>query len=154
MVNVLSKKKIWVTVTHVASWVILFSLPALLRPDFSTYDDPKYKEELQLLKNILQFLKVWLVGFFYLNSQILIPKFAYKQQYGRYVLAIAGVLLLLLAIDWTLFSSIVPGIPYRLRNFLFFNIFPLIFILVASGTYRLVIDRIEADQREKNRDVS
>jgi len=151
MVNVLSKKKIWATVTHVASWVILFSLPALLRPDFSTYDDPKYKEELQLLKNILQFLKVWLVGFFYLNSQILIPKFAYKQQYGRYVLAIAGVLLLLLAIDWTLFSSIVPGIPYRLRNFLFFNIFPLIFILVASSTYRLVIDRIEADQREKNR---
>jgi sensor histidine kinase YesM len=151
MGNALSRKKIWVTAAHVASWVILFSLPALLRPDFSTYDDPKYKEELQLLKSIMQVMKIWLIGFFYLNAQVLIPKFIYKQQYGRFVLSIAGVLLLLLAIDWTIVKTVVPDIPYRLRNFLFFNIFPLTFMLVASSTYRLVIDRIKSDQREKDR---
>lgn len=151
MANSLSRKKIWVAFIHALSWVILFSLPTLLRPDFSVYENPKYQSELQLLKNIMHVMKIWLVGFFYLNVQVLIPRYVYKQQYGRYVMAIAGFLLLLLTIDWTLFSTLLPGIPYRLRNFLFFNIFPLIFILVASSTYRLVKDRIESDRREKDR---
>lgn len=145
-----SRKSGLVVLVHSISWVILFTLPSLLRPDFSDFNDPRYQSEIQLLKSIMQFMKLWLVGFFYLNAQLLIPRFAYKQQYGRYALSILGFLLVLLAIDWLLFRSLVPDIPYRLRNFLFFNIFPLTFMLVASSTYRLVIDRIESDRRRKD----
>jgi hypothetical protein len=140
-----------VVFVHIASWVILFTLPALLRPDFSAFEAPGKKAAFELLKTISYFSKLWWIGFFYLNAQLLIPEFAYRQQYGRYGLSILFTLLFLLGIDRLLFWLVLPELPYNLRNFLFFNLFPLIFMLAASTTYRLVVDRINTAKREQDR---
>ena len=136
---------------HAISWVILFSLPALLRPDFSDFNEQKLRPVAELVKTLMMYMKIFWVAFFYVNAKFFIPRFIYRQRIWNYVAAVAGVFLLLFTIDSLLFHFLLPEIPYRFRNFLFFNLFPLIFMLVASTTYRLVIDKIESDRREKDR---
>jgi hypothetical protein len=136
---------------HAFSWTILFSLPSLLRPDFTDYNKIQLKSVESVIKLITGIMKLFWVAFFYLNAKLFIPKLIYRKRYPAYVAAVLGILLLLLAIDILLFHLMVPDLPYRFRNFLFFNVFPLLFMLVASTTYRLVIDRIASERKEKDR---
>jgi sensor histidine kinase YesM len=142
----------WVTVVlHVLTWAIMFSLPYLLKPDRSA-DDPKDYERHKQAFIILFFIVhlLWL-ALFYLNAFLFIPKLAYRRKIGMYVLAIAASVAVMLLIDIAYFRIFIPGVNFRIYNYFAFNTLPVVFVLIASTAYRLIIDRIKARQREKDR---
>ncbi len=142
----------WVTVVlHVLTWAIMFSLPYLLKPDRSA-DDPKDYERHKQAFIVLFFIVhlLWL-GLFYANAFFFIPALAYRRKVGLYVLAIAASVALMLVIDVLYFHLFIPGVNFRVYNYFAFNTLPIVFVLIASTAYRLIIDRIKARQREKDR---
>jgi sensor histidine kinase YesM len=140
----------WVTaVLHGLTWAIMFSLPYLLKPDRSA-DDPKDYERHKQAFIVLFFIVhlLWL-ALFYLNAFLFIPKLAYKRNVGMYILAIAASIALMLLINIAYFRLFIPGVKFRIYNYFAFNTLPIVFVLIASTAYRLIIDRINARQREK-----
>jgi sensor histidine kinase YesM len=142
----------WVTVLlHALTWAIMFSLPYLLKPDRSA-DDPKDYERHKQAFIVLFFIVhlLWL-ALFYLNAFLFIPKLAYRRKSGMYLLAIAASVGLMLLLDIAYFRLFLPGVTFRIYNYFAFNTLPIVFVLIASTAYRLIIDRINARQREKDR---
>ncbi|HVZ57148.1 MAG TPA: histidine kinase [Chitinophagaceae bacterium] len=143
----------WVNVLlHLAAWLLLFSLPFLLRP---SYDSGKPREvnqdqtfflALYLLNDLL------LIGLFYLNAYVLMPGLLGLRRYARYF----GALILYFAgfnfIDWILFRVFMVHHEYQFRNSLLISVFPYIFIMACSLTYRLVRDKAKADRSLKERE--
>ncbi len=133
----------WFRITlHIAVWVILFSLPYLLRP--GVHEKVSAHE---LLGNILgDFI---FIGFFYLNAYVLAPAFLSKRYYWRYVLAVvasyAGVLLL----QGLLFIEFRRPDQKEFWQHGIFLFFLFLFFLAVSITYRLIADQIEADRCAK-----
>src|SRR3982751_6503043 len=86
-----TRQKKWLTILiHAAAWVLLFSLPYLLRP---SYDASEHKHGPQETDATISFLMarvtdLMLIGFFYLNAGMLVTRLLYKKKYLLYLLGI------------------------------------------------------------------
>ena len=146
-----TKNVVIITLAHVISWAILFSLPILLKPDFSEYDASVLDGYKQELKFIFFFTKTFWIGFFYFNVNYLIPHYFNSQKFYTYIAGVFSYVFLLFIIDRGLFYIMLPKeAPYHLANFLFFNLFPLLFIFAISSAYRLIVDRIETKRKQQD----
>lgn len=135
---------------HIIGWSLLFSLPFLLKPDFSQFKTQlieQYRTELTISNIIIRIL--W-VGLFYLNTLVLIPRYIYTRSYTRYIFLLLVCIIGVWLVDFSLFYFMMPLLEYIPKNFIFFNFFPLMMMLVASTAYRLLIDRMEAKQKEQD----
>jgi sensor histidine kinase YesM len=142
----------WVNVVlHTLTWAIMFSLPYLLKPDRSTNDPKDYEQHKEAFIVLFFIVHLLWLALFYLNAFLFIPKFAYKRKVGLYILAIVASVAIMLLIDIAYFRLFIPGVNFRIYNYFAFNTLPVVFVLIASTAYRLIIDRINARQREKDR---
>ena len=144
-----SKK--WMTVLlHIAAWLLLFSLPFLLRPSMN--NRPPNQEQqtgITILRYILNDLIY--VGFFYLNAAVLIPKFIYRRRYRDYAI-IAGIAFpCVLFLTWLIFFKLMGMPGFNLSGHILFNFFFFLFFLAGSTAYRMIKDRTRTDRiaREK-----
>jgi sensor histidine kinase YesM len=145
-----SKK--WVNVLlHAAAWVLLFSLPYLLRPSLNEGRVQRPEPPLMHLRYAINNLIY--VGFFYLNALWLIPHFIYKRKYKQWAAIIIVCFLSILFITWlTLFLLMEQGqSTFNVRGHILFNFFFFLFFLTSSTAYRMIKDRARADRiaREK-----
>ncbi len=141
-----SKK--WVVVfLHAAAWVLLFSLPALLRPAYN-HEEPARPDAVSpsLIFLISCIMDATWMAFFYLNALLLMPKLTYKRKYWQY----AGIQLVIVA--WILTQSVFffkfqirPGEHFDIRRPGLFNFFIYLFMLTSSTAYTLIRDKIKAD---------
>jgi two-component system, LytTR family, sensor kinase len=142
----------WVNVVlHALTWAIMFSLPYLLKPDRSTNDPKDYEQHKQAFIVLFFIVHLLWLALFYLNAFLFIPKLVYKRKVGMYILAIVAAVAVMLLIDIVYFQLLIPGVNFRIYNYFAFNTLPVVFVLIASAAYRLIIDRINARQREKDR---
>lgn len=126
---------------HIAVWVVLFTLPFLMRPG---REIPSAHELLGYILGNSTF-----IAFFYVNAYLLVPALLSRRFYWRYVFAvIAGyaVVVLLQLILFVYFhrpeqKSFLPHVLFLFFLFLFF--------LATSMAFRLIGDQIIADQRAK-----
>ena len=140
----------WVTVfLHGLTWAIMFSLPYLLKPDRSADDPRDYERHKQAFIILFFIVHLFWLALFYLNAFLFIPRFAYRRKPGIYILAIAVSIGLMILADIAYFRLFIPGVRFRVINYVAFNTLPIVFVLIASTAYRLIIDRIKARQREK-----
>lgn len=142
-----SKK--WVSVLlHIAAWLLLFSLPFLLRPSMNNRP-PEEHSTLSLIRYILNDLIY--IGFFYLNAQLLIPKFIYRRRYKDYAIIAVAALASLLFLTWLIFFYLMGMQGFNLKGHILFNIFFFLFFLAGSTAYRMIKDRTRTDRiaREK-----
>ena len=147
-----SKK--WVTfLLHTAAWVLLFSLPYLLRPSLNENKPASQAQEPVLVHLRYVINNLIYIGFFYLNTGLLIPQFIYKRKYNQYAAILIGGFVTILFATWlTSFLLLGRGQPYfNLRGHILFNFFFFLFILAGSTAYRMIKDRARADRigREK-----
>lgn len=146
-------KNRWVTIfLHGAFWLLFFLLPYLLHPSFQD-DTPMPRRSLQsesVLFNLLKCL-FWMTVF-YLNAYILVPRLAYPRKYALYAVS-AVVLLALLSLFELVYFALDhrSGNGFHLRSFILFNIFPFLFILAGSTTYRMFADKIREEQRTREK---
>ena len=146
-VSFFSKK--WVVVLiHIAAWVLLFSLPFLLRPSMN--EDQEVKKggnhgvnTFYIVNNLL-----W-VGLFYLNALVIIPAFMYKRKatvfIAAHILLYIGYIIIG-RVNRFVFDSESQSQPFNWRIHILFTTFIYLFIFAASTAYQMTRDRIKADK--------
>ncbi len=147
--------KKWVTITlHTAVWILMFSLPFLLRP---SYDSNKAHLQEQPHYDWLYMYScmaiVW-IAFFYANAYVFIPKYIYTKKYWLYLASQLLCILIIFGADrfcfWLFLES--TDKAYRLRGFITYNTFTYLFISISSTAYQFIEDRMRLDKLAKDRE--
>ncbi len=144
--------KKWVTVVlHIAVWVLLFSLPYILKPSLNESRPSTEKAEPALVHLRYVLNDLIYISFFYLNAVYLIPQFIYKRSYKRYAAVIIISFILILFITWAIFFVLLGMQHFNIRGHILFNLFFFLFFFAGSTAYRMIKDRTRADKlaREK-----
>lgn len=139
---------------HITAWVLLFSLPYLLRPSFNGGEQPHREAREETAGFLIMRLNdLLLVGFFYLNALVLFPKLVYKRRYFLYLLSVAASFGLITIQNYLLVKTVThPGPGYTLQKHAFFIFFICLFILACSIAYRTIKDKIFADNLAKEKE--
>ena len=135
---------------HLAFWAFVLALPFLLAPAPMPPGAPKVP--LDKVFTVTQFFAIFAfinIPFFYINSELLIPKVFQKKGIWAYLLTAMGLLVLVF-----LFNSLI--------TYLFFKnqtvprtgpTFQLLFFLAISTAYRLVSDNLKNEQVKKEQET-
>ena len=142
-------RKALIVTLHVLCWALLFALPFLLRPSTPPQKMAEHKENFSYFIAIKYI--IW-IGLFYFNAFVLVPEMIYRKRLWTYLLLLLTIFTVLFFIDWVFFSLLLPVRHYHAVNFFSFNFFPILFILAASTTYRMVNDRIKEDRLQKEKE--
>lgn len=136
---------------HSIAWITLFALPFVVRPDFSQHDGDQLRNYKNvILLGVLLTRCQWIV-LFYLNAQLFIPRLFYRQRLGMYLLALLASVFVIFLTDFSIFSLLIPSMHYKLVNFLYFHLFPIGFLLVASSAFRLIVDHNNTVRNERDK---
>jgi hypothetical protein len=102
------KKKLVPFIAHLAAWLCFFALPYLLFfPGLSQYNMSNHMIAIIISNNI------FLVFFYYLNTQLLIPKFVVNEKWLFYILAILACLIFFLYVPRFIATQIIPQEPFN-----------------------------------------
>lgn len=145
--------KKWATISlHVLCWALFFSFPFLLRPvmDHETRHATTISNRFYYVFIINNLFRVAL---FYANAYIFIPRLIYKRKSLQYAIALILSLLILAVCDRLFFTLFVPDVKYVVWNFFVFNLPVFVFIVITSAAFRLIRDRVEENQRNKEREA-
>lgn len=143
-----SKK--WFTVLlHIAAWMLLFSLPFILRPAMNRPAAEEQHASQALIRYLINDLIY--ISYFYLNALVFIPKFFYKRKYKEFALANILSFVGVVFITWLSLFQLFKQSGFNLSGHVLFNVFFFLFFLAASTAYRMIKDRTKADRiaREK-----
>ncbi|MGC4100814.1 sensor histidine kinase [Ferruginibacter sp.] len=147
-------RKWLVVLLHIAAWVLLFSLPYLLRP---SYDPNEHKHTEQTASATANFFTaratdLLLIGFFYLNAAILVVQLFYRKKYLLYLLSVLACFAIFSGVSFFVVKTYqFPGRVFTYRMHLPFSTFVFLFILACSIAYKTIKDRIRADNLYKER---
>lgn len=135
----------WILVSlQVLAWVVLFSLPFLLRPAMG--DRPPEKNSTPGGTTFYIVNNLFWVGLFYLNALVLIPKLLYRQRFGQFAIALTALFLLYLGIGWMNNQIFLKGHHFNFRIHILFTFFIYVFMIATSTAIRMGIDRIRAER--------
>jgi len=145
----------WITVLiHAGAWILLFSLPYLLRPSYNQRDSPHTGPASPATLFIISLIgDVMLIFFFYLNELFFIPRFLYEKKRILYPLSVF--------ISFVIFTTITCFMRVTYANedhnfsfslHILFSVFVFGFILACSLAYRLVRDKMTADRIAKEKE--
>lgn len=138
---------------HMAAWILLFSLPYLLRPSYNP-NDVKHLQPANATASFItsRINDLMLICFFYLNAGVLITQLFYKKKYLWYVLAVG---LCFTAFSFASFSVLktftFTDQFFSFRKHLPFCVFSFLFILACSIAYKTIKDKMEADNLARER---
>lgn len=147
--------KKWAIISmHITVWVILFSLPYLLRPTYNAAEQPPKQPENETVKFIIfRVNDLCLIAFFYLNAFVLFPALIYRKKYLLYLLSLAVCFALLISQNYLLTQHLTnPGPGYTLQKHIFFMFFIFLFFLACSIAYRTIKDKVSADNIAKEKE--
>src|SRR3954467_7027846 len=124
----LTKKNVSILL-HILFWVVLFSLPSLFRPrQDNNVQQHETAESAHFFYQYLVNCFFW-TGLFYFNSYLLIPLLVNRKKYISYLLSLTGILFILFLLNWLSFKLLLPARHFSFSLFVFFFLFPCIFIL-------------------------
>lgn len=145
-------KKWIVVLMHTAAWVLLFSLPYLLRPSYNNDrpQNPAKNSDGNFYFSLVMDLS-W-IALFYLNALFLIPRLIYKKRYWLFSLALTAIFGWLITQTWILFQLFMNFRTYNIRMHLFFTFFIFLFILASSTAFQMIRDKMIADKLTKEKE--
>jgi len=136
---------------HTVIWISLFSLPFLLRPSEQHGPEPESDERMKHIHYVLT--SVLLIGFFYLNAEVLIPKLIYRRKYLEFTIVILALLAAMVTYKWVYFNVFMSGAKrYELGPEIMFSFFPLTFMLACSTAWRMIRDKMNSDKLASERE--
>lgn len=144
----------WVKIVlHTAVWVLMFSLPFLLRTSYDNKSHPQEKPHYDWLFLYIGTAFLW-IAFFYVNAYILIPRFIYKKKYWQYFACQLLFIVIMFLVDRLLFFVFLSTDfkNYSAMGFIAFHTFPYLFILVSSTAYQFIEDRMRLDKLAKEKE--
>jgi two-component system, LytTR family, sensor kinase len=129
---------------HISGWGIFFAVPLLMR---SWEVSPEHINNLPL-EIIIIFFSL-LIGVFYVNFWVLIPRVLNKFGTRFYVLSVVGLWLIFTSIAFFIIVFLMKNrydIPY------FAHVFPFTMIVALSLSIRLLIDKSKIEQQQNERE--
>lgn len=137
---------------HIAAWLLLFSLPFLLRPDYGEGQKARPRNEGSGLPFYIINNLMW-VGLFYLNSLVLIPYLVYQKKVAAFIFTYLALFFIYLLIGWanTQWLKDEPRFNWRWHILLTFFIY--LFFLATSTAYQMARDRMKADKQAKEKET-
>ncbi|MES2649079.1 MAG: histidine kinase [Bacteroidota bacterium] len=136
---VLESTKTRTVLIHVAAWLVVFSLPYLLRFAYeeSWLKNPESKGffYLSLFTGLL-----W-VATFYLNAYLFFPKLLHTKKYASYVGVVLVLFIVIMGIHGFFFRNLIQSMPFRLGISAIFNLPAYLLSLATSTIYQLWKDR-------------
>lgn len=149
--NFTAYRKKWLPViVHALVWLLLFSLPYLLRPTFNNNEHHEPINNNYNYHYIINCLS-WIV-LFYVNAYVLVPRFIYKKKYRAYITIIICIIAVLLLINWLSFKLLLPGLTFRFSGFAMFYVFPCLFFLATGTALKMLQDRVAAENEAKEKE--
>lgn len=148
-----NKFKNWITqykvpLTHILLWAVFFLLPIIFSlSQFSTSEKNHLKQDEFFVLNIIS--KLFIIGFFYLNTQVFVPKVLYKKMYFNFLVCQIVVFVMLLLLDFILFWLLNIKHPFHFVNSAYHNISLFILTSLASIVFKLVWDKAKTDEKQK-----
>jgi two-component system LytT family sensor kinase len=130
---------------HIAAWVLLFSLPSLLRPPYENKQPAHSSESHDGINWLYLGTVVILIGIFYLNALVLIPKYINRKKYWQYALSQFVTLIALLIVNGGIFVLLAKK-GFNLRGHILFNLFTFLFMGASSTAYQLIRDRMKSEK--------
>src|SRR4030088_3414042 len=131
--------KKWLRVLlHIVIWLIVFSLPYLLRPPHNINGRPDPDIRNFFLLNSLTGI-LWVI-LFYLNANFLIPGFVYRKRYLYYSALLLAIFGIIMVVHYSIFRSLIH-MPFRLAGSIAFNFPAFILTVAVSFTYKMLNDR-------------
>ena len=129
---------------HVVAWLVVFSLPYLLRLVYEQ-NGPKKPESDGFLYLSLFTGLLW-AATFYLNAYLFIPKFVQTKKYVWYVISLVALFIIILNIHGVFFRMVIKNHSFNLPISAAFNAPAYLLSLAASTIYVLVKDKAEANR--------
>ena len=147
-----SKK--WVIVLlHAAAWILLFSLPYLLRPSYNNNPPPKNSGHSNGNFYFSLVMDLSWIALFYFNAFVLIPQLIYKKRNWQYGIGSLLIFTWLIFQTWILFQLFMNPADYNVRMHLLFSFFIFLFILASSTAYQMINDRIKTERLAKEKET-
>ena len=136
-----------ILLAHILAWIVLFSLPMLLRPSY--HEEKQHIEPISPAVTFIIFRlnDIFLISFFYFNAWVLIPLFFYKKEWIKYMFSLAAAFSVLVCISWFMMINFTyHDQGFTFRKHLFFSTMGFIFMLACSITFKIVSDKIVSDK--------
>ena len=133
---------------HIIAWAVIFMLPYIFTSAY--YDEGKNE-----LHGNTAFLyldtvtKIFWVGLFYLNTEILVPAVVYKRNYILFVFIQVILFSLIMLIHGGFFKLMIVGKNFNFIASSSHNIITFLFTVIASIAYKTISDRVKS-QKEAN----
>ncbi|WP_430898626.1 MULTISPECIES: sensor histidine kinase [unclassified Paraflavitalea] len=142
-------KKTWVTILlHSLVWILLFSLPFLLRPQDKARSAGK--EEYDLASYIINDI-LWVI-LFYLNAFLLVPRILYPRKGWWFTLSHLVLFTIYLLLMWANHLYLRPSWNFLWGPHIFFTSLIYTFFFFASTAYQLIKDRMAAEEKQKEKE--
>jgi len=142
----------WViALIHATAWILLFSLPFLLRPSYHNQPANKPSSESGITYFYIANNLLW-VGLFYLNALVLIPKLLYRKRYAFFATSHVLLFVTYLFTGWMNRMLFTNEANFNWRGHILFTFFIFLFILAASTAYQMSRDRMKADKLAKEKE--
>ncbi|ULQ51269.1 sensor histidine kinase [Flavihumibacter fluvii] len=142
--NLLDRK--WVRVLlQVVAWLVLFSLPFLLRPNAPQQstgkaDTGSWVSRYYIINNLF-----WVV-YFYLNFIVLVPRIFNRKRFAAFALVQVALFILYVGIGWMNSVLFRDHDHFNWRGHILFTFFIFLFMLATSTAVRMGIDWIRAEK--------
>jgi two-component system, LytTR family, sensor kinase len=135
---------------HLAFWAFVLALPFLLAPAPMLPGAPKIQYEKGLtVTQFFAFFAFINIPFFYINSEVLIPKIFQKKGIWAYLLTALG-----LIVSIFLFNSLIALVFFKNQYVPRTGpTFQLLFFLAISTAYRLISDNLKSEQVKKEQET-
>jgi sensor histidine kinase YesM len=129
---------------HTLAWLIVFSLPYLLRYNNEEFmrrnPDSRAFMYVSLLTGIC-----WIITF-YLNAGILIPRYVYKKKYLSYAFFLALIFIAILFFHKNFYELLVTSRKYSLPVATAYNLPTFVLAIAAGIAYKLLNDNIRNEK--------
>jgi two-component system LytT family sensor kinase len=143
---------------HLFFWAFLIALPILLGPNTNSTNPEEIRRSYFWIFYMTSFTVIN-IPFFYLNTEVLLPKLLRAKGVIIYLLTLIGAIVFMLWIHEELFhwaySHFIPGnhsVGGARRGALMRMIFQLLFYAAIGTSYRLISDRMKEDEQVKEQE--
>jgi hypothetical protein len=143
---------------HIAAWLLFFSLPLLLHSPFDRHIQLYgYVPSFDLFHTVTDLA---LVGIFYLNACVLLPRQLRKRKTGFFLVMLLVLFGAYVSLDMLLFRWLItplqPPDPFGPPRSSFMlglrQVFPYLLIIASSTAYRMILDRIKSEREAGERE--